>query len=92
MEIHVSLLNATSAERLAERLAGVSDSMAVTFDPGRRNVRVLTEMESNRAVVAVIDTVDAWLAEDGAGAARVWVGERSYTMAGPGQIGGDAWL
>ena len=92
MEIQVSLLNAMSAERLARRLESVSAAMSVSFDPGRRDVRVLTEMESNRAVVAVIDTVDAWLAEDGAGAARLSVGARSYTMAGPGQLGCNAWF
>jgi hypothetical protein len=92
MEIHVSLLDATSAQALAQRLEGVSAAMSVSFEPGRKDVRVLTEIESNRAVVVLIDTVEAWLAEDGAGAARLSVGERSYTMAGPGQIPAEAWF
>ena len=91
MEIHVSLLDAVSAERLAQRLESVSDAMSVSFDPGSMAVSVRTEAESNRAVIQVIDTVDAWLAEDGAGLARLSFGGRSYTMAGPSQAAGEAW-
>ena len=91
MEIQVSVPDTASAQGLAQRLAGASEAVSVSFEPGRRDMRVRTELESNRAVVVVIDAVDAWLAEAGARAARLSVGPRSYTMAGPGQIQG-AWL
>lgn len=90
MQIEVSLPDATAAERLAQRLTGASDGMSVSLDAGRSNVRVVTDLESNRAVVVVIDAVDAWLTEDGAAAARLSVGERSYTLAGPGWLQGQA--
>ncbi|HEU5214202.1 MAG TPA: hypothetical protein VFU30_01545 [Gaiellaceae bacterium] len=34
-------------------------------------------------MVEVIDAVQSWLAADGIGSARLSVGDRSYTMAGP---------
>ena len=91
MEIQVSVPDTASAARLAQRLAGASDAVSVSFEPGRKDLRLQTKRESNRAVVDVIAVVDAWLAEAGAGGARVSVGQRSFTMAGPGQIQA-AWL
>jgi hypothetical protein len=90
MEIHVSPLNATRAQRLAQRLARVPEAMSVSFDAGRRNLRVLTGIESTEAVVVVVDTVHAWLAEDGAGAgpARLSVGERFLRLGRLGHRAG----
>jgi hypothetical protein len=79
VEIRVSVADGTNALLLMQRLAGVFDARAISFDAIRDEVRVTAEWES-RAVMPLIDVVEAWLKEDGAEAARFSVGERRYTL------------
>ena len=83
VEIRVAVADATGVQALVQRLAGVFDRSSVSFDGGRKEVRVRSEPES-RTVVLVLGAVEAWLAEDGVGsAAKLSLGDRSYTMVGP---------
>jgi hypothetical protein len=82
VEIRVAVADATGVHTLLRRLTGVFDRSSVSFDGRRKEVRVRSEPES-RTVVLVLDAVEAWLAEDGAGSAKLSLGDRSYTMVGP---------
>ena len=82
VEICVAVTDATCAHGLMRRLGGLFDRSSVSFDARRSEVQIRSEWES-RSVVEVIDAVQSWLAADGIGSARLSVGDRSYTMAGP---------
>jgi hypothetical protein len=82
VEIRVAVADAAGVHGLVRRLAGVFDRTSLSFDGPRSEVRVRSEWES-RSVVLVLDAVEAWLAEDGIGSARLSIGERSYTMVSP---------
>jgi hypothetical protein len=82
VEIRVAVPDATGVHGLVRRLAGVFDRSSVSFDGRHKEVRVRSEWES-RSVVLVLDAVEAWLAEDGVGSAKLSIGDRSYTMVGP---------
>ena len=82
VEIRVAVADATGVHGLVRRLAGAFDRSSVSFDGRRKEVRVRSEWES-RAVLLVLDAVEAWLREDGVGSAKLSLGDRSYTMVGP---------
>ena len=79
VEIRVALEDGRRVSELMRRLAGLFGQSSLSFDRSRKEVRVRSESES-RAVVHVVDAVDAWLA-DGAESATLSIGNRSYTMA-----------
>jgi hypothetical protein len=81
VEIRVSVPDAAGAHGLLRRLSVVFDRSSVFYDGSREEVRVRADWES-RAVVQVIDAVEAWLEETGAPSAELWMGARSYTVAG----------
>ena len=83
VEIRVAVADAAGAHGLLRRLTGLFDRSSVSFDGTRNEVRVRSEWES-RSVVQVIGTVESWLAADGIDSAKLSVGDRSYTMVGPG--------
>jgi hypothetical protein len=85
VEICIGVGNAIGAQGLVRRLGGVFEGPAVSFDGARQEVRVRSEWES-RAVVHVINAVEAWLAEDGVDSAELSIGSRSYTMIRPAAI------
>lgn len=82
VEIRVALPDAAEAPGLLRRLAALFDASSVSFDTNLNEVRVRSEWES-RSIVAVIDTVQSWLADDGVDFAELSVGDRSYAMVGP---------
>jgi len=81
VEIRVAVDDATRVPGLMRRLAGLFDRSSISFDRLRKEVRVVSEWES-RSVVHVIDAVEDWLEDDGAGSATLSIGNRSYTLAG----------
>jgi hypothetical protein len=81
VEIRIAVGDDTRVLGLMRRLAGVFDRSTLSFDGSRKEVLVTSEWES-RSVVQVVDVVAAWLAENGADSATLWVGKRSYTMNG----------
>jgi hypothetical protein len=81
VEIRVAVADATGVHGLVRRLAGVFDRSSVSFDGRRKEVRVRSEWES-RAVLLVLDAVEAWLAEGSVASAKLSLGDRSYTMVG----------
>jgi hypothetical protein len=83
VEIRVVVRDATHAHGLLRRLVALFDRASVSFDGARNEVRVCSEWES-RSVVLVIDAVQSWLAADGVDSAELSMGDRSYTMVGPG--------
>jgi hypothetical protein len=90
MVIRIALpdLDLASVPSLTERLEGVIETASIWLDGGRREVRVLAELESESAVMHVIDAVQNWLAEAGAASAALSIGDRCYTLVGPGQLAG----
>jgi hypothetical protein len=83
VEIRVAVTDAAGGHGLLRRLAALSDRASVSFDGTRNEVHVRSEWES-RSVAQVIGTVESWLAADGIDSAKLSVGDRSYTMVGPG--------
>jgi hypothetical protein len=82
VEIRVAVADVACAHGLLRRLTRLFDRSSVSFDGTQREVRVRSEWES-RSIVQVLRAVESWLAEDGPDSAKLWVGDRSYTMHGP---------
>ena len=82
VEIRVAVEDATSVPGLMRRLARMFDRSSISFDRSRNEVRVESEWES-RAVMGVVEVVQAWLSEDGAESATLSIGDRSYTLETP---------
>jgi hypothetical protein len=85
VEIHVAVPDAARAHGLLARLAALFGGSAVSYDRTENEIRVRSDWES-RSVDAVIDAVQSWLAADGVDSATLSIGDRSYTMAGPGLV------
>jgi hypothetical protein len=81
VEIRVVVPDAAGVHGLMRRLAVVFDRSSISFDGAQREVCVRSEWES-RGVVRVVDAVEAWLEEDGATSAKLWMGDHSYTVVG----------
>jgi hypothetical protein len=79
VEIRVTVEDATRVPGLVHGLASLFDRSSISFDGSRNEVRVESEWES-RAVSGVIEAVQTWLSEDGAGSATLSVGNRSYRL------------
>lgn len=89
VEISVAVVDPTTAHGLVQRLAGLFDGPSVSFDAVRHEVRVRSEWES-RSVVQVIDLVESWLASEGPEWVTLSMGDRTYTLRGPGTPGRPA--
>jgi hypothetical protein len=61
------------------RLATLFGRSSISLDRSRNEVRVKSEWES-RAVMGVLEVVEAWLDEEGAESATLSMGDRSYTL------------
>jgi hypothetical protein len=79
VEIRVTVEDDTRVPRLVRRLANIFERSSISFDRSRNEVRVESEWES-RAVMGVVEVVQAWLSENGAGSATLSVGNRSYRL------------
>jgi hypothetical protein len=79
VEIRVAVEDATGVPKLVRRLARLFDRSSISFDRSRNEVRVESEWES-RAVMGVVEVVQAWLGEDGAESATLSIGNRSYRL------------
>ena len=79
VEIRVAVEDATRVPRLMRRLADLFDRSSVSFDRARNEVHIDSEWES-RAVASVVEAVQAWLREDGAGSATLSIGSSSYEL------------
>jgi hypothetical protein len=79
--LRVAVDDATRVHGLMRRLSALFGRSAISFDRPRSEVRVESEWES-RAVVHVIDAVEAWIDEDGGKGATLSIGKRSYLLAG----------
>ena len=85
VEIRVTVEDATRVPRLVRRLANIFERSSISFDRSRNEVRVESEWES-RAVMGVVEVVQAWLSEDGAESATLSIGNRSYTLVAPASL------
>jgi hypothetical protein len=79
VEIRIAVEGVAGVPTLLQRLARLFDAPSVSFDRSLNEVRVDSEWES-RAVMRVVEIVQAWVDEDGAESATLSVGDRSYTM------------
>ena len=82
VEICVTVEDATRLPRLVRRLANIFDRSSISFDRSRNEVRVDSEWES-RSVSGVVEVVQTWLSEGGAGSATLSIGNRSYLLVSP---------
>lgn len=82
MEIGIAVPDATSAQRLVQRLLNVFDAGSVVLDDAAEEVRVQAERRPSQAVTEVLWAVTRWLDEGGVSTARVRLGDRSYTLVG----------
>jgi hypothetical protein len=82
VEICIAVADPNSAQGLMRGLAELFGRSSLSFDHSRSEVRVSSEWES-RAVREVIDVVDRWLVADGIASAKLSIGDRSHTLAGP---------
>jgi hypothetical protein len=83
VEIRVTVDDDMSVHGLMRRLAALFGRSAISFDHSHNEVRVESEWES-RALVGVIEAVEAWVDEVGGKGARLSIGEHSYYLeAGP---------
>jgi hypothetical protein len=82
VEIRVTVEDAMSVPRLVRLLADLFERSSISFDESRNEVSVKSEWES-RAVSGVIEIVQTWLREDGAGSATLSIGNRSYRLVSP---------
>jgi hypothetical protein len=64
------------------RLANIFERSSISFDRSRNEVRVESEWES-RAVMGVVEVVQAWLSENGAESATLSIGNSTYTLVAP---------
>jgi hypothetical protein len=87
MVINIGLANLDLADirGLANRLADIIEPASIWFEGSRDNVSVHAEVQSENAINSVIDTVQNWLAVQGAASAALSIGQRSYTLIGQGQ-------
>ena len=85
VEICVTVEDATRVPRLVRRLANIFGRSSISFDRSRNEVRVESEWES-RAVLGVVDDVQAWLSETGAESATLSIGNSTYTLVAPASV------
>ena len=79
VEIRITVDDDTSVHGLMRRLAALFGRSAISFDHSCKEVRVESEWES-RALVEVIEAVEAWIDEAGGKGARMSIGEHSYYL------------
>jgi hypothetical protein len=85
VEVRVAVEDATRVPKLMRRLADFFDLSAISFDPSHNEILVESEWES-RAVMGVVEVVQAWLSEDGSDSATLSIGNRSYTLGTPAPL------
>ena len=79
VEIRVTIEDVTRVPELVRRLARLFDRSSISFDRSRNEVRVASEWES-RTAMGVVEIIEAWLSEDGAESATLWLGNCSYVL------------
>src|SRR2546423_10377135 len=83
VEIGVTVTDGPLVHGLMRRLRRVFPSSTVTYDATAKQVSICSEWES-RAVIVVIDAVQAWLDESGGDTAVLSLGDRTYRLVGSG--------
>jgi hypothetical protein len=86
VEIRVTVEDDTRIPRLVRRLANIFERSSISFDRSRNEVRVESEWES-RAIMGVVEVVQAWLSENGAESATLSIGNSTYTLVAPASLG-----
>lgn len=79
VDIRVAVEDVTRVPALVGRLARIFDRSSISFNRSRSEVCVESDWES-RAVMGVLDAVEAWVSEAGAESATLSIGGRSYTL------------
>ena len=82
MEIRIVVPDAVSATLLADRLTVAFGCDRISLRGERREVDVLIDREPDPAILRVLDAVERWLDQARVGSVEMWLGERSYRLAG----------
>ena len=85
VEIRITVEDATRVPRLVHRLANVFERSSISFDGSRNEVRVESEWES-RAVMGVVEVVQAWLSENGGESATLSIGKSTCRLVAPAPL------
>jgi hypothetical protein len=81
MEMRIVVPDATSASALAERLTVAFGANRISRWADLPEVRVRCGRQADRAVLRVLNVVEGWLDQAGAGFADMQLGKRSYRIA-----------
>jgi hypothetical protein len=85
IKIGLADLDIADIRGLANRLAYIIEPASIWLEGSWDNLSVHAEVRSENAISSVIDTVQNWLAVQGAASAALSIGARSYTLVGQGQ-------
>jgi len=80
VEMRIVVHDATSAGALAERLTVAFGAHRISRWGDRPEVGIQVGRHSDRAVLRVLEAVDGWLDQAGAGFADMQLGKRSYRV------------
>jgi hypothetical protein len=80
VEVGIAVPDATSAQRLVQRLLNVFDAASISLADTGREVRVQAERTVNQTLIEALWVVSRWLDDGGVSSAEVRFGDRSYTL------------
>jgi hypothetical protein len=81
--IRVEAVDINHAGSLVQALVRIHEADEVSPDGDNLEVHIRTRGDSNRAVVQILDTVEAWLAADGLESTMIHLEGRSYRLEAP---------
>lgn len=81
MEMRIVVPAGGSVSSLAKRLASTYGIERISHGGDRSEVGVQVAGEGDRAVIAVLESVERWLDQVGLPSAEMWLGEHVYRLA-----------
>jgi len=78
--VRIASVSTENAGSLVQALVGIFDAEDISFEHQRMEVVVQARGDSSRAVVAILDTVEEWLADDGLTATTVHLDGHAYRV------------
>jgi len=82
VEINLTAADAALVDALVLRLERLFERSTVSYDPARKQLRL--GLGEGGSAVAAVHAVEGWLDESGVASASLTIGNRSYSLLGPG--------
>jgi hypothetical protein len=86
--IRIEAVDVEHASSLVQALVGLVEAEEVSLDGESFEVQVRTRGDSSKAVLVILDAVEAWLAADGLLSTRIHLEGRSYRVDKPVEAAG----